>query len=129
MTLEEFNNRTKQNVTEDEFSFINRVYMAAGDCVDKDVFCQDFPKNGLNTTLVALTDHVETAESTIAEMKRTLRNLAIFIAKQAEECSSTALRKKAIQMMGEREYITWKIENGKNLWQLDLELIKELINQ
>ena len=31
--------------------------------------------------------------------------------------------------MGAKEYITWKIDNGKNLWQLDLELIKEIINE
>ena len=41
MTREEYNNRTNADVTEDEFSFINRVYMAAGDSIDKDQFCKD----------------------------------------------------------------------------------------
>lgn len=129
MTREEYNNRTNANVTEDEFSFINRVYMAAGDAIDKDQFCKDIKESGINPTIASLTDHVESAEDQIAEFKQTLRRLAIFIAKQAEETSSTVLRKKAIQMMGAKEYITWKIDNGKNLWQLDLELIKEIINE
>lgn len=128
MTREEYNNRTNADVTEDEFSFINRVYMAAGDSIDKDQFCKDIKTTGINPTIVSLTEHVESAEAQIVEFKQTLRRLAIFIAKQAEETSSTALRKKAIQMMGAKEYITWKIDNGKNLWQLGLELIKEIIN-
>lgn len=128
MTREEYNNRTNADVTEDEFSFINRVYMAAGDSIDKDQFCKDIKTTGINPTIASLTEHVESAEAQIVEFKQTLRRLAIFIAKQAEETSSTALRKKAIQMMGAKEYITWKIDNGKNLWQLDLELIKEIIN-
>ena len=103
--------------------------MAAGDAIDKDQFCKDIKESGINPTIASLTDHVESAEDQIAEFKQTLRRLAIFIAKQAEETSSTALRKKAIQMMGAKEYITWKIDNGKNLWQLDLELIKEIINE
>lgn len=129
MTREEYNNRTNADVTEDEFSFINRVYMAAGDSIDKDQFCKDIKTTGINPTIASLTEHVESAEAQIVEFKQTLRRLAIFIAKQAEETSSTALRKKAIQMMGAKEYITWKIDNGKNLWQLDLELIKEIINE
>lgn len=129
MTREEYNNRTNADVTEDEFSFINRVYMAAGDSIDKDQFCKDIKTSGINPTIASLTEHVESAEAQIVEFKQTLRRLAIFIAKQAEETSSTALRKKAIQMMGAKEYITWKMDNGKNLWQLDLELIKEIINE
>lgn len=129
MTREEYNNRTNADVTEDEFSFINRVYMAAGDSIDKDQFCKDIKTSGINPTIASLTEHVESAEAQIVEFKQTLRRLAIFIAKQAEETSSTALRKKAIQMMGAKEYITWKSDNGKNLWQLDLELIKEIINE
>lgn len=129
MTREEYNNRTTANVTEDEFSLINRVYMAAGDNIDKDQFCKDFKNSGLTPTIAALTERVENSKATIEDLARTIHKLAIFIAKQAEETSSATLRKKAIQMLGEREYITWKIESGKNLWQLDLDLIKRLINQ
>lgn len=129
MTREEYNNRTNAEVTEDEFSFINRVYMAAGDSIDKDQFCKDIKASGITPTIASLTENVENAYTALTEAKSQFRKLAIFIAKQAEECSSTALRKKAIKMMGAKEYITWKIDNGKNLWQLDLELIKEIINE
>lgn len=128
MTREEYNIRTNANANEDEFSFINRVYMAAGDNIDKDQFCNDIKKTGITPTLASLTERVESAQTTVTDLKLQLQELAVFIAKQAEETSSNALRKKAIKLMGEREYITWKIENGKKLWQLDLDLIKEIIN-
>ncbi|MCM1140961.1 MAG: hypothetical protein NC453_20515, partial [Muribaculum sp.] len=104
-------------------------YMAAGDSIDKDQFCKDIKGSGITPTIASLTERVESAHNIICEYKHTISELAIFIAEQAEESSSSTLRKRAIEMMGERQYISWKIENGKNLWQLDLELIKELINQ
>lgn len=128
MTRKEYNIRTDANATEDEFSFINRVYMAAGDNIDKDQFCHDIKKTGITPTLASLTERVESAHVKMTDLKQQLQELAVFIAKQAEETSSNALRKKAIKLMGERGYITWKIENGLNLWQLDLDLIKEIIN-
>lgn len=129
MTREEFINRTNYNATADEYGFIKRVYMAAGDSIDKDQFCKDFNTLGITPTITSLTESVENSKATIEDLAHTIHKLAIFIAKQAEETSSAALRKKAIQLLGEREYITWKIESGKDLWQLDLNIIKNLINQ
>lgn len=129
MTREEYISRTNHNVSEEDFEFIHRIYMAAGDNVDKDQFCEDFKAMGVNLTICSLTEAVETRDDRIARLTTQMNRLAVFIAEQAEETSSSALRDRAIQMMGKREYITWKIEAGKRLWLLDLELIKELINQ
>ncbi len=129
MTREEFNNRTNINATPDEYHFIERVYMAAGDSIDKDQFCEDFKKSGITPTVASLTENVEAAQALIKVQHKQIQQLAIFIAEQAEETSCKTLRSKAIDMMGARTYITWKIENGKRLWQLDLDLIKDLINQ
>ena len=129
MTREEFNNRTNSNASPDEYSFIERVYMAAGDNIGKNQFCKDFNKSGLTPTVASLTENVEAAQALIKVQHKQIQQLAIFIAEQAEETSCGTLRNKAISMMGARTYITWKIENGRRLWQLDLDLIKELINQ
>lgn len=128
MTREEYNNRTNADVTEDEFSFINRVYMAAGDSIDKDQFCKDVKVSGINPTIAALAENVESAQTLIKAQRDQIRSLAIYIAEQAEACSSSDLRLKAISMMGAKAYISWKIDNGKSLWQVDRELIKDLIN-
>ncbi len=76
MTREEYNNRTNENVSEDDFSFINRVCMAAGDSIDKDQFCKDKKKSGINPTIAALTERVEKAESMIAGVNPPLRHHA-----------------------------------------------------
>lgn len=129
MTREEFNNRTNRKATADEYSFIERVYMAAGDSIDKDQFCKDFNKAGLTSTVAALTENVESAQALIKAQRKEIQQLAIFIAEQAEATSCGTLRSKAIAIMGARAYITWKIENGKRLWELDRDLIKDLINE
>lgn len=128
MTREEFNNRTNTNATADEYNFIERVYMAAGDTIDKDQFCNDFNKTGITPTIAALTENVEAAQAKIKGQQELIQHLTIFIAEQAEETSCGALRNKAIALMGAKAYITWKIENDKTLWKRDLDLIKDLIN-
>ena len=55
--------------------------------------------------------------------------MTVFIIEQAEKYSSNELREKAIEMMGEREYIAFKINHDLNLWQADKNLILDLLNQ
>lgn len=55
--------------------------------------------------------------------------LTVFIIEQAEKYGSAELREKAIELMGEREYIAFKINHDFNLWQADKNLILDLLNQ
>lgn len=55
--------------------------------------------------------------------------MVAFLIEQAEKYGSAELREKAIELMGEREYITYKIRHEMNLWQLDKELIVGLLNR
>lgn len=55
--------------------------------------------------------------------------LTVFIIEQAEKYGSAELREKAIELMGEREYIAFKINHDFNLWQADKNLIVELLDQ
>lgn len=55
--------------------------------------------------------------------------LIVFIIEQAEKYGSAELREKAIELMGAREYIAYKINHDLNLWQADKNLIIELLNQ
>lgn len=131
MTREEFQNLTGITVDLDEYEAIEQIYYADAN-LPKEAFCKWFKTaadaNGYSL-IIAAGNKLLTNERDLREAKHERDELAIFIAEQAEESSSSVLRKKAIEMMGERQYISWKIENGKRLWKLDLELIKELINQ
>lgn len=55
--------------------------------------------------------------------------LIVFLIQQAEKWAATDLREKAIELMGAKEYIAFKINHDLNLWQADKDLIVELLNQ
>ena len=53
--------------------------------------------------------------------------LADWLIEQAEKWAATDLRDKAIQILGAREYLRRKIKIGYNLWEVDKELLTELL--
>ncbi len=55
--------------------------------------------------------------------------MTVFLIEQAEKWGATDLREKAIEIMGAKEYIAYKIDHDLNLWQADKNLIIELLNQ
>ena len=63
MTHQEFEDRVKVNVSESLFEEWNRVYMAAGDNIDKDTFCKAVKASKGNAeimnVMLALRDQVE----------------------------------------------------------------------
>ena len=65
----------------------------------------------------------ETAEDLEDEKTKT----AEWLIQMADKWSATDLRDKAIEMLGEREYITYKLNNDMTLWQADKNLIIELL--
>lgn len=52
-------------------------------------------------------------------------NLVLFLIEQAEKWSATDLREKAIELIGAKAYLSYKIKHEMNLWQLDKELLIE----
>lgn len=52
-----------------------------------------------------------------------------FIIQDNETYCSPTMRQKVIELMGAKEYLTYKIEHEMTLWQLDKDLIIELLNQ
>ena len=55
--------------------------------------------------------------------------LADFLIAQAEKWSASDLREKAIEMLGDREYIRRKVSRGFNLWYDDRVLINEILKK
>ena len=53
--------------------------------------------------------------------------LTNFLIEQAQKWSATDLREKAIAMVGEKEYIRCKLAMKYNLWELDKELLLEIL--
>ena len=52
-------------------------------------------------------------------------NLVIFLIEQAEKWSASDLREKAIEIVGAKKYLSYKIAHNMNLWDADKELLIE----
>ena len=139
MTQKEFEDRTKLSVTADEFDAIDDMYMACGDNIDKDKFCSLYmTKEGRLTLMAEMAKQRKKADEALRVAKNEMRQaeedmlkfqsgLADWLTEQAEKWAATDLRDKAIQILGAREYLRRKIERGYNLWDVDKELLTELL--
>ena len=139
MTQKEFEDRTKLSVTADEFDAIDDMYMACGDNIDKDKFCSLYmTKDGRLTLMAEMAKQRKKADEALRVAKNEVRQaeedmlkfqsgLADWLTEQAEKWAATDLRDKAIQVLGAREYLRRKIKRGYNLWEVDKELLTELL--
>ena len=81
MTRQEFIDRTGFTPTEDHFKAIHEEYMAAGDGVDKDTFCERWLKNnGPQQVYDWMHSRLEGTEGELAAAKETNRELGNRIA-------------------------------------------------
>lgn len=121
MTEKEFTDRTGYTPQDDEFIQIHEMYMNTD--LDKDAFCKAWMHN---KDLLA-----EIVKQTIIarELYQQKDSLADFLITQAEKWSASDLREKAIEMLGDREYIRRKVTRGFNLWYDDRELINEILKK
>lgn len=131
MTQEEFQNLTGIKVDFDEFDAINQLYYAERN-MSKEAFCEWFKQaastaNGY-TILIAAGSELLQGERFRQAVKHEKDELAFFIAEQSEKYSSAELREKAIELLGEKKYICWKLNGKRSLWQRDIDLIKKLID-
>lgn len=131
MTREEFNSLTGLNVTENEFDNINEMYMAAGN-MDKATFCKEYKQHGESKLVAALFEGFQIEQENSDDAHKSWRKLfdereklVDFLLEQSQELSSTALQKKAIDMIGHTYVIRRKIELGLTLCELDLDYISK----
>lgn len=121
MTQKEFEDRTGYIPTGDEFIKIHEMYMNTD--LDKDTFCKAWMNN---KDLLA---EIVTKTIVARELQAQKDRMADFLIAQAEKWSASDLREKAIEMVGDREYIRRKVTRGFNLWYDDRELINEILKK
>lgn len=117
MTQKEFEERTGKPVTAEVYANIEKVYMNTN--LDKDVFCNAYKKSP------QVLSELEKQTVLVRELFEERRMMANFLIEQAQKWSASDLREKAIRMIGEKAYLSYKIEHEMNLWQLDKELLLE----
>lgn len=119
MTLQEFNQRTNANLTEQQYSSVEEMYMNAGN-IDKDVFCNDWKKHNDSTLLIGFYEQYLNYKKNLVDLNCELVNLHEFLVVQAEETGSKEIRDMAIKMYGFRSYIKTRLKKGFcDLWEVD----------
>ena len=123
MTQQEFEQRTgiKSDVI---YEIANGVYMEAGD-MDKDAFCMDYKKHGDSILLSSFYKKCVALRKELRGMKEERQELVEFLLKQEDESDDIIFRNKAAELVGDKEVIRLKIENGWELDKEDKEYIKE----
>ena len=115
----EFEERTGLKLTEDGYKEVEECYMNTD--LDKDTFCELWVKNP-----TALKE-IERKTVLVRELFEERKMMANFLIEQAEKWSASDLRDKAISMIGEKEYLHRKIFRNFNLWEVDKDLLLELL--
>lgn len=77
----------------------------------------------LDITSKQLEDSIEEADRKTKEVDDLVR----FLADQAHKWSATDLRDKAIEMMGENEYIKYCLRKGYTLWEADKDMLIKML--
>lgn len=140
MTKQEFETRTGLTVTTNEYTYIERVYMASN--LQKDEFCKEWKKNRSLATSNLVCDlvmEIETLRGSYETLqkeytraqenaKASTNHMADFLILQAENCSASDLREKAIKMVGIKEYLRRRIDFGFSLWEEDKKALNEILS-
>jgi hypothetical protein len=129
MTQQEFEARIGTPVSPDVFETANRAYMACGDSMDKDTFCELWKTEirgnfQLVSILTAQVEHFSHLASLALEAKEDLARLA---ADKAYDHDDDELRRAAIEYLGKREYIKHILSQGADLSSDDRDLVLELL--
>lgn len=126
MTQQEFTERTRLDVTAQEYTEIENIYMAAGD-MDKDEFCKEYARCGKSYLVNVLASSAIERERQTMQLQKERDALVDFLLERAHAFSDIQLLNKAILMVGHAEVIKRKIAHNYSLWDIDKEYIKENI--
>lgn len=125
MTQKEFQERTRIE-SETIYEVANAIYMEAGN-IDKDAFCKDFNKHSDSILLTYFYKTCVELRKKLGALKDERREMVEFLLQQEHETDDQTFRDKAVELVGEKEVIRLKIENGWDFCDADREYIKEHI--
>ena len=71
---------------------------------------------------------LESVSDSLASRNKQLSELLCFMIEQSNAYSSTELRAKAIELMGAKEYLRYKLSNNLSLWEADRNMLIDIID-
>ncbi len=127
MTQKEFENLTGKKIDADIYrDIVEPAYMASS-YTDKEKFAIAWGTTGHFGVIKDLTKQADSYDAAFRQMAKDRREMGYYLADQAEKWSATDLREKAIEILGEKEYLIYKLEKGYNLWEADRALLISII--
>ena len=71
---------------------------------------------------------LESVSDSLASRNKQLSELLCFMIEQSNAYSSSELRAKAIELMGAKEYLRYKLANNLSLWEADRNMLIDIID-
>lgn len=127
MIQKEFEERTGIKPTEEEFDYINAVYMNTS--MDKDEFCKEWKKYGDSRIIRDVHVRVLNYEMKCKRQESAINDLADFLIGKAHAYDDTDFRNQAVKLVGEMDVVKRTIELGLPLWDEDRKCILSMIDE
>ena len=128
MLQTEFEERVGFKITPQEYGIIETLYNDSD--LDKDVFCAKWKKNDrmemseLNAnTISILNKRIFAKDENIKNQSKVVSETAHFLIDKSVELGDYELYSQAIDLIGLKEVIRYKLENGKSLTKDESEYI------
>lgn len=138
MLQKEFEERIGRSVSQEEYVEANAMYMAAGDGMDKDVFCREWKAIGESPLVKGLFETAYNLNQALQEHKLMLNECREILSDAADgmleicngildgktvEHTTQELTKKAWWLVGQKEVTKRRVQNGYQLDDKDRETI------
>lgn len=139
MLQNEFESLIGKKVTVAEYETANAVYMNACD-MGKQSFCEDWKKHEDSAIIKALSDMVSSleerneslaaqlSEARVSEANRSV-SLAKYLTDKADEYQDRAMAHQAVELIGMKEFIKYKLKMGYKLYSQDTDFILAELNE
>lgn len=138
MLQNEFEERIGRSVSEEEFTDANAMYLAAGDAMDKDVFCREWMTIGESPLVRGLFDTAYNLNQALQEHKLMHKECQEIISDAADamldiekeildgetvEHTIWDLDKKVWWLVGQKQAVLRKLKKGISLSEEDVKFI------
>lgn len=136
MTKKEFEDRTGYTIPDNRYSVIERMYLEAGEIIDKDAFCKDYKKHAdsvlLNTFFQQaekLKDKLDSKREEIRKLEAGLLNAATVMLEKAHQHLDDELYNTAVNLIGLEKAIILKLELNLPLRETERNALIEFMTQ
>lgn len=93
------------------------------------ILSETLDKNEVNATEIKrLKDEVQANADTLADRNKQISDLCAFLIEQSQALGTMELRNKAIQLMGAKDYLRYKLVHDMPLWEADRNMLIDIID-